>query len=144
MIDDLPSSPPSGFWRPALLLAGCVLAVALLLSPVALSQAGSGGPLGLALAAAICLGAGWLAEAVAYVLHRSASPLVLMLLCMAIRMVPPLGICLVLAAQGARGRDHLAFLCYLMSFYFVMLALETWLTVKRVARASSDLSYRAS
>jgi hypothetical protein len=59
-------------------------------------------------------------------------------------MVPPLGICLVLAAQGARGRDHLAFLCYLMSFYFVMLALETWLTVKRVARASSDLSYRAS
>lgn len=143
MIDELHSSPFRGFVRPALFLAGCVGAVALLLSPIAIGRTGSGGPAGLAIAAAFCLVAGWIAEALAYRLHRSVSPLGVMLLGMAIRMVPPLGVCLMLAAQGARGREHLAFIGYLLAFYLVTLALETWLTVKRVGRTSSNINLNA-
>jgi hypothetical protein len=143
MIDDFSSSSTSGFLRPAALLGGWTIAIALLLSPIAWTRTGSGGLLGLALAAAVCLGAGWLAEALAFVLHRSVSPLSLMLLGMATRLLPPLAICVALAAQGAAGREHLAFLSYLLTFYFVMLALETWLSVRRVACASSPLNHSA-
>jgi hypothetical protein len=143
MIDDLRSSPIAGFVRSALLLAGCVLAVALPLTPIALTKSGSGGLPGLALAAAVCLFAGLLAEALVFLLPRGISPLLTMLLGMAIRMLPPLGICLVLAAQGASGQQHLAFLCYLLAFYVVTLALETWLTVKRVAGTYSEMNHGA-
>lgn len=143
MIDDLRASPIRGFLRPALLLAGCVFVAALALLPVTLGKAGSGGPLGLAIAAAVCLAAGWVAEGFAWFLHCRVSPLGVMLLGMAIRMLPPLGICTVLAAQGASGRQHLAFICYLLTFYLVTLASETWLTVKRVARDSSSLNHGA-
>jgi hypothetical protein len=143
MIDELHSSPFRGFARPALLLAGCVGAVALLLSPFAMVRSGSGGMTGLAIAAVICLVAGWVAEALACLLQRSVSPLGVMLLGMTVRMLPPLGVCLVLAAQGARGREHLAFICYLLAFYLVTLALETWLTVKRISLTSSNLNHSA-
>lgn len=122
--------------RSALMLSGCVLLVALLIAPFAAGKSGSGGPGGLALAAAICLLAGWAAESLSCVLHGRVTPLAVMLLGMAIRMAPPLGICLVLAAQGARGREHLAFIVYLLAFYLVTLAMETWLTVSRVAQAT--------
>jgi len=143
MIDDLPSSPIRGFVRPALVFVGCVCAVALLLLPLAWGRPGSGGPIGLAAAAAICLAAGWLAEGVSSMLHRSVAPLGVMLLSMGIRISVPLGICLVLAAQGASGRQYLAFIGYLLTFYLVTLALETWLTVKRVPRNSSHSNHNA-
>ncbi len=59
---------------------------------------------------------------------------------MAIRMVPPLAICVVLAAQGADGREHLAFIGYLLAFYLVTLAVETWLAVKRVRNHASQFA----
>jgi hypothetical protein len=122
--------------RSALMLSGCVLLVALPIAPFAAGKSGSGGLAGLGLAAAICLLAGWAAESLSCVLHGRVTPLAVMLLGMAIRMAPPLGICLVLAAQGARGREHLAFIVYLLAFYLVTLAMETWLTVSRVAQAT--------
>ena len=143
MTDDPNSSPFRGLVRPALLLAGCIVTVALVLLPFAMGRSGSNGPLGLAAAAAICLAAGWVAEAMAYALSRSVAPLGVMLLGMAVRMIPPLGICLFLAAQGASGRQYLAFICYLLTFYLVTLALETWLTVKRVSGDSSHLNHNA-
>ena len=56
----------------------------------------------------------------------------------AIRMVPPLALCVVLAARGVSGRDHLAFIFYLLGFYLVALALETWTSVARVAAATEQ------
>ena len=143
MIDDLRASQVRGFLRPALLLAACIVVVALLLAPFALGKEGSGGLGGLMIAAVVCLIAGLLAEALACFLHGTASPLAVMLLGMAIRMAPPLGICMALALRGMAGRDHLAFICYLLTFYLVTLALETWLTVTRVARDSSNLKHNA-
>ncbi len=143
MIDNLRASPIRGFLRPGLLLAACVFAVALLLSPIAFGRPGSGGLGGLFIASAICLVAGSLAEGLAWLLHGSVSPLGVMLLGMTVRIVPPLGICIALAAQGAGGREHIAFICYLLTFYFVTLALETWLAVKRVSRNSSHVNHNA-
>jgi len=112
--------------------------VALLIAPFAVGKSGSAGLAGLAIAAAICLVAGWIAESLALMLHDRVMPLAAMLLGMAVRMLPPLGVCLVLAARGSSGRDHLAFIVYLLAFYLVTLALETWLTVGRVAATASQ------
>lgn len=131
-------SPRSSFWRASLLLTGCVVVGGLALAPFALSKSGSAGIGGVALAGAICLVTGLLIEGVAHLLGCHASPLVTMLLGMSIRMLPPLGICLFLAAQGARGREHLAFIVYLLAFYLVTLALETWLNVSRVSATSAS------
>ena len=128
----------ANFLRSASLLAGCVLLVALLIAPFAAGKTGSGGLVGLSVAAAICLLAGWVAESVACWLQGRVTPLAVMLLGMAIRMVPPLGICVALAAQRASGREHLAFIVYLLVFYLVTLAMETWLTVSRVAPRSAS------
>jgi hypothetical protein len=121
----------------------------LALAPFAFSKTGSAGLGGVALAGAITLVCGLLTEGAAHLLGRQTSPLVTMLLGMGIRMAPPLGICLYLAAQGARGREHLAFIVYLLAFYLVTLALETWLNVSRisatsVAPKSSAFSQQAS
>jgi hypothetical protein len=125
------------FLRSALMLAGCVLLVALLIAPLAAGKSGSGSLAGLALAAAICLLTGWAAESLSCLLHGRVTPLAVMLLGMAIRMAPPLGICVALAALGASGRAHLAFIVYLLAFYLVTLALETWLAVGRVAHTTT-------
>jgi hypothetical protein len=125
------------------LIAGCILLVALMLLPIALGRTGSGGPLGLAVAAAICLGTAWLSEALVYAMNRHLPPLALMLLGMGTRLLLPLGVCLALAVQGANGREYLAFLCYLLTFYLATLAVETWLTVRRVAGASTSLNFDA-
>jgi hypothetical protein len=125
-----------GFVRSAILLAACVLAVALLLMPFAGRHSGTSGPLGLAGAGAICLGSGLLAEAIAIGLRRT-SPLGGMLLGMMIRMMLPLAVCVAILAAGQTGRQHLPFVGYLLTFYMVTLALETWLGVKRAASSTS-------
>jgi hypothetical protein len=139
MNDDLNSSLLRNLVRPVLVLAGCVVLVALLLLPVAWFRDGSGGLTGLTVAAAVCLIAGLLAEMLAFVLRRSVPPLGVMLLGMAIRMAPPLVICLVLAAQRVRGSEHLAFIAYLLIFYLVTLVLETHSAIKRIPRTLSHL-----
>jgi hypothetical protein len=94
------------------------------------------GMLGLASAAVICLLAAFLAEAVGCALSRTGCHLAAMLFAMALRFIPPLAVCFVLSATGARGQQHLAFVCYLLIFYLATLAVETWLAVKRVNVAS--------
>jgi hypothetical protein len=121
-----------GFLRSALLVSAAVLLAGLLLAPFAARQTDMNGMLGLASAAAICLFAAWCAEGVGCALSRAGSHLAAMLLSMALRFVPPLAVCFVLAASGADGRQHFAFVCYLLVFYLATLAVETWLAVKRV------------
>jgi len=126
------------FVRSALTLAVCIFATAVVLLPVAMQQSGSGGPIGLAGAAAICLASGCAAEAISGPLARAGSPLVALLLAMMVRTMPPLVLCLILAARGNDGRQHLALIGYLLAFYVVTLAMETWLAVKRVSGPLSD------
>jgi hypothetical protein len=122
-----------GFVRSALMLLACISVVALVLAPVALKNQGTGGFGGLAAAAGICLLAGFAAEAISTFLARSGTPLAAAIVGMGVRMLPPLALCMVLAASGQSGRAHLAFICYLLAFYFATLVMETWLAVQRVA-----------
>jgi hypothetical protein len=116
--------------RSASLLAACIFIAALLLTPVALRQSGSGGPIGLAISAAICLVSGLLSELTSAIMARS-TPLGATLVGMMVRMVLPLAVCVGLVAAGQSGRQHLAFVGYLLTFYVLTLALETCFAVKR-------------
>ena len=122
-----------GFVRSALMLLACISVVALALIPVALSNTGSGGLAGLAVAAAICLAAGLAAEGFSTLLASIGQTLVAPMVGMGIRMVPPLFLCLALGVSGQSGREHLPFIFYLLAFYFTTLVMESWLAVKRVA-----------
>jgi hypothetical protein len=121
----------------ALLVTAVLLVVALLIAPFASGRSGSGGLGGLTIAVAICLSTAWVSELVAALLVRHASPLAMMALGMVIRMVPPLAVCVWLAARGISGRDHLAFIFYLLAFYLVTLFLETWSSVARISASNS-------
>jgi hypothetical protein len=130
-----PNATTRGFVRSALILAGSILAIAapLCLLSLAMKQTGLGGPAGVAIAAAVCLLAGWASDGVVAIVHRTVNPLAALLVGMSLRLLPPLIVCMLLALRGA-GRDYLAFVVYLLTFYFVTLALDTWWAVKRVAR----------
>lgn len=127
-----------GFVRSALLVTACILGVGLVLLPVALKQDGSGSVLGLLTAGAVCLIAALVAEALSCLLARIETPLAALLISTAVRFTPPLFVCFCLAATGASGRQHLAFVCYLLAFYLATLAVETWLAVSRVSPKSPN------
>jgi hypothetical protein len=116
--------------RSTIMLSACVLATALVLMPVAITQSGSNGPLGLASAAGICLFSGLIAEGAAIVLSRT-SPVGGAVCGMMVRMFIPLGVCVAILAAGQSGRDNLYFIVYLLTIYMVVLGVETWIAVKR-------------
>jgi hypothetical protein len=140
-----PNASNRGFVRSALILAGSTLAIAapLCLFAIVTAQPGLGGPWGVAAAAAVCLFAGWAADAVAAIVQRFAPPHAALLSAMAVRSSPPLLVCMLLAVQGG-GREHLAFVVYLLTFYLVVLTLDTWWAVRRVADASSQSNRSSS
>jgi hypothetical protein len=139
------STPASthGFARSAIMLSACMITAALLLTPLAMGRAGSGGMLGLVLAAAICLFSGLVAEALSRAVSRN-SPLGAVMIGMMVRMFAPLGVCVALLATGQSGRDHLPFIGYLLTFYMFTLGLETWLAVKRSPHPPTSPSERGS
>jgi hypothetical protein len=143
MIDEMRPSPVRGYLHPALALAGILFVVALLLTPFAVSRSGSAGLGGIAVAGLVCLFAGWIAEAIAFALAGRVAPVGIMLLGMAVRVLPPMAICVGLLASGESGRDHLAFISYLLAFYLVTLALETYTAVKRLAPAPHQAKHLA-
>jgi hypothetical protein len=128
--------------RSAITLNASIFAAALLLLPLAMRQTGSGGPAGLAIAAAICLFSGLAAEGIASVVART-SPVGATLIGMMVRMFVPLGVCVAILAAGYSGREHLAFIAYLLAFYMLTLALETWLAVKRAAAPTLKMNQSA-
>jgi hypothetical protein len=127
-----------GFVRSATLLAAGILFVALLLAPFALRQPGSGGAVGLVIAATVCFVTGLLSESTAALLAKT-NPLAATLVGMMVRMILPLAVCVVLAATGQNGRQHVVFIGYLLTFYIVTLAVETCLAVRRASGHSSSL-----
>jgi hypothetical protein len=124
--------------RSILFVAGCVVLVGLALVPFAATLSGTNGVQGLALAAGLCIFAAVFAESIAFVQGRNGSHLIAMLLAMAVRDIPLLAICLALAVAGQTGEQHLGFVCYLLAFYLIALASETWLAVKRVSAFSAN------
>jgi hypothetical protein len=126
------------FVRSATVLTICILATAALLLPVALRESGTGNLAGLAIVTLMFLVSAWISEVVSLRFHRTGSPLVAMGLAMAIRTVPPLLVCLCLAARGYSGRGNFALIGYLFAFYFVTLVVETRLAVKRGSGHNSN------
>jgi hypothetical protein len=126
----------SDYCRSAAWLTGGGLVVGLILFPFAMVRSGTGGPMGLLTAATICIAAGWISEALRCFVLRS-TPLASLLLGMVLRIAPPLFVCLLLAARHENGWDHLPFVCYLLAFYGVTLALESWFAVGRVGRSTN-------
>jgi hypothetical protein len=133
------------FVHSALLLSGMIFALAGLfcLFSIATRQTGSSGPWGVAGAAALCLIGGWSADAISAFAHGAWSSLIALLAGAAIRLLPPLVVCMVLALRGG-GREHLAFVVYLLVFYLVVLALDTWWAVRRVPGAAGHSNHRSS
>jgi hypothetical protein len=121
------------------MLIACISVVALVLVPIARNFSGSSGLGGVAVAAAICLFAGIATEAISTFLARLGNTLAAAMIGMGVRMLPPLMLCLGLAASGQSGRDHVPFIFYLLAFYFATLVLETCLAVKRVAAFTPPL-----
>jgi hypothetical protein len=80
-------------------------------------------------AALICLLSGTTALAVMQLPLSRQQPFVGLLLAMALRMLPPLVVCLLLAQQGS-GAEYLGFVCYLILFYLLTLAAETLLSLQ--------------
>jgi hypothetical protein len=140
MTDELRPSPIGRLLAPAFWLTGLVVAVALALFPLAIGREGSGGFTGLLIAAGVCLAAGWSGEGISVLLHGRVQPVGIMVVGMAIRVVPPLAIVTYLAASGQNGRQHLAFIGYLVLFYLSTLSLETYLAVKRLGDAQSKVN----
>jgi hypothetical protein len=128
-----PNAANRSFAYSALILAGSIVPIAapLCLLSVLTGQSGSGGPLGVWIAAAICVFAGLAADGAAALVQRAGSTLAAMLAGMTLRLLPPLVVCLVLALRGG-GREHLPFVVYLLLFYLVVLSLDTWWAVQRV------------
>jgi hypothetical protein len=127
--------------RSAIMLTACVLATALILMPVAAMHGGSNGLLGLAVAAGICLISGLIGEA-AFIIVSRTSPVGGAICGMMVRMFIPLGVCVSILAAGQNGRDHVYFIVYLLTFYMVVLGLETWIAVKRFSDPSSGSNLR--
>ncbi|MCI0493164.1 MAG: hypothetical protein L0Z07_09535 [Planctomycetes bacterium] len=129
-----------GFLHSAIWLVGCVGAVALLLMPVAVGSSGSRSTSGLLVAATICLVASFASESLGHLRLPPNFALAGLVLGMGIRMMPPLALVCLMAMEGESGRQHLAFVGYLLAFYLVTLTVGTMLAVKRLKSDSSELN----
>jgi hypothetical protein len=125
-----------GFTQSALWLIGCVLLIGVLMLPFAIGKAGTASPVGILVAGAFCLVASLTSDAVGSFFARSGSALGALVVGMGVRMTLPLALCLLLAARGDSGRQHLALVCYLLVFYLATLAVETCLSVRRLSTRS--------
>ena len=127
-----------GFRSCALLLIALVVGCYLLLAPVAIWWEGYFGLVKLAVAALACCIPGVVALATTAFWSVRRHALVGLLVAMAVRMIPPLVICMVIALRGT-GVEYLNFVVYLLTFYLVTLAAETFLAVQQVANHTSRI-----
>lgn len=114
-----------------------------LLTPGIVWFQGLGGLLEASLAALVCLISGITALVATSVLGTRQHPLAGVLLATALRMLPALIVCVLLSTADGGGQ-FLGFVGYLLVFYLVTLAIETYLSVKLVERrplcSGSELS----
>jgi len=118
--------------RSVVVLTVCILATAALLLPVAIREQGTGNLAGLAVVTIMFLVASFISEVVTLRFLRSGLPVVAKGLATAIRTLPPLVICGILAAHGLlRGQNNFVLIGYLFAFYCVTLVVERRLASKR-------------
>ena len=119
----------SGYFACAMLLLGGTVAFYVLISPIVFWLQGPSGLLDALVAALLCLLPGLSALAVSSLPLCRAQPLVGMLLAMSLRMLPALFVCLLLARRGT-GSEYHSFVSYLILFYLLTLAAETFLSLQ--------------
>ena len=133
----------SSFWckhqflRCAAVLAAASVTGYLCVLPFALWQQGGQGAIEAALAALLCLAPALAALGVSCRFLGTPQALAAVLLGMMLRAFPPLVVCLLLAVRGS-GADYIHFVSYLLVFYMITLAVETYLTVGLVKQKHSD------
>ena len=120
-----------GFLRSTLLLIGAIVALYVAVVPVAIWQQGSPGFWQSATAALLCLLPAVAGLGVSYRLIGTPRALVALALAMALRLLPPLVVCLLLALRGS-GAEYMPFVCYLLLFYVATLTVETYLFVRLI------------
>ena len=114
--------------RSSAILAGAMLLLALLILPVAYWQQGTQGLVEAAGAVLLCLLPSMAALALGHMLLGTKHGLFAILGGIALRMFPPMSVCLLLAFHGG-GQQWLQFITYLLISYMVALAVETSLSV---------------
>jgi hypothetical protein len=128
----------SDYLRSAFWLTCAVGSLVAVLAPFALWNNDTKGILEVFVAAGSCLVPGLIAL---WISTRNTDPhqvLFGFLLSMGLRIFPPLMICLVLSQQ-ATGAEYFSFICYLLLFYLVTLALETYLSVRLIPTQTASL-----
>jgi hypothetical protein len=109
--------------------------VCLVLAPLVWALQGSIGLVAIVTAAFIC-GASSVGAQLIAVLLVGSSPVHSVMIAMLLRMVPPLALC---AAVGLRRGPltDAGIVFYMIGFYLVTLAVDTWLSVRRISPAVS-------
>ncbi len=110
-------------------LALAIVAVSVLVGPLAYMAEGRPGVMWALAAAALCLGCGFAGIALREWFNEQHNPLAGLLSSMAVRFFPPLVLCLLIAIKRTGG-DYFVFICSLLVYYLVALAVESWLAVQ--------------
>ena len=125
---DKPRRSDLGFC--CLAIALTVVALSVVAMPLAYGVSSWIGVRQALVAAGLCLATGIGAMVLVRWASRIEQPLIGMLGAMAIRMLPPLVVCLVLGSGDANARgDYGVFIASLLAYYLATLAVETWLSV---------------
>lgn len=111
-------------------------AICLVLAPLVWALQGSAGIVALVTAALFCGASASGAQLIAVLLVGSAYPIHAVMIAMLLRMVPPLALC---AAVGLRRGPltDAGIVFYMIGFYLITLAVDTWLSVRRISPAMS-------
>jgi hypothetical protein len=121
----------SSYLRCATWLTCAIAALLVLLMPFALWNSGAVGSLEVFVAATICLLPGLISLWFTSQAADTKQVLFSLLFSMGLRLLPPLVICLALSMRST-GAEYFSFICYLLLFYMVTLALETYLSVRLI------------
>lgn len=122
--------------RGILLLLGVLLAVSLLVMPVMVLAAVPNGIVSALAALALCFVCGSASIAVMEIFCQQSNGPIGILLAMAVRMFPPLAVCLALAvgvpSLETGSFDSLPFVGSLLVYYLAMLAVDIWLATQSI------------
>jgi len=119
------------YLRSATWLACAIGMLLVLLMPFAVWNSGAAGAWEVTIAAVVCLLPGLIALWFTSQSTGSNQVLFGILFSMGLRLLPPLVICLALSLRST-GAESFSFICYLLLFYMITLALETYLSVRLI------------
>jgi hypothetical protein len=110
-------------------LALAIVAVSVLVGPLAYMAEGRAGVMWALAAAGLCLTCGFASIALREWFTSQNNPLAGLLGSMGVRLFPPLVLCLLIAIKQTGG-DYFVFIGSLLVYYLVTLTVESWLSVR--------------